>query len=211
MTTYLLVHGAWHGAWCWDELAPKLGEVATVELPSKGDERGDLSADAAAVQAAIDAIGGPVTVVAHSYGGIAATEGVAGVEHIVYVAAFMLDVGESLLGVVGGVAPDWWDEDGELVRAQRPEEIFYNDCSPEVAAAASSRLVPQTRKSFTDQLTRTAWSEIPSTYVICSNDNAIPVFAQEAMSTRAGRVERLDASHSPFLSRPDELAEIILG
>ena len=52
---------------------------------------------------------------------------------------------------------------------------------------------------------------MPTTYVVCERDNAIPVFAQEAMAARAGRVERLDAGHSPFLSRPDELAEIILS
>ena len=213
MTTFLLVHGAWHGAWCWDALAPKLGDTRTVELPSKGPERGDLSADAAVVRDAIAAIDGPVTVVAHSYGGIVATEGAGGADHIVYVAAFVLDVGESLFGAVGGVAPDWWqpDGDGSLITALRPEEIFFNDCSPEATAAAVARLQPQTRKSFTDELTRTAWREIATTYVICERDNAIPVFAQEAMAARAGRVERLDASHSPFLSRPDELAQIILG
>jgi pimeloyl-ACP methyl ester carboxylesterase len=212
MTTFLLVHGAWHGTWCWDALAPKLGETRTVELPSKSPLRGDLAADAAAVRSAIAAIDGPVVVVAHSYGGAPVTEGAAGVEHIVYVAAFMLDVGESLYSAVGGRDPDWWQrsEEDRMVTPLRPEEIFYNDCAPEVAAAAAARLRPQTAKSFTDPLTRTAWSEVPTTYVICERDNAIPVFGQEAMSARAGRVERLDASHSPFLSRPDELAELIL-
>ena len=120
MTTYLLVHGAWHGAWCWDELAPKLGATATVELPSKGPERGDLYADAATVREAIDAIDGPVVVVAHSYAGAVVTEGAVGVEHIVYVTAFMLGVGESLLGTVGGVAPDWWDDNNLWVATTEP-------------------------------------------------------------------------------------------
>jgi pimeloyl-ACP methyl ester carboxylesterase len=213
MTTFLLVHGAWHGAWCWDELAPKLGDTRTVELPSKSPEHGDLFADAAVVADAIAAIDGHVTVVAHSYGGAVATEGAHAADHIVYLAAFMLDVGESLLGTVGGVAPDWWQfsEDGALIMPLRPEEIFYNDCPPEATAAAVARLQQQTHKSFTDQITRTAWRETRASYVICDRDNAIPPFAQEAMSARAGRVERLDASHSPFVSRPDELAKIILS
>jgi pimeloyl-ACP methyl ester carboxylesterase len=211
MTTFLLVHGAWHGAWCWDALAPKLGDTRTVELPSSGSD-GDLYADAAVVGEAIAAIDGPVTVVAHSYGGIVATEGAAGAQHIVYVAAFMLDVGESLFAAVGGVAPDWWQhsDDGRLLTTLRPEEIFYNDCPAEPTASAAARLKTQTLESFKDPVTRAAWRDVGSTYVICERDNAIPVFAQEAMSARAGRVERLDASHSPFLSRPDELAEIIL-
>ena len=89
---------------------------------ARGAQRGDLYDDAAAVREAIDAIDGPVTVVAHSYGGIVATEGAAGVEHIVYVAAFMLDVGESLYAAVGGQAPDWWElsDDGSLMHAVAP-------------------------------------------------------------------------------------------
>ncbi|WP_437307271.1 alpha/beta fold hydrolase [Sorangium sp. So ce388] len=54
-----------------------------------------------------------------------------------------------------------------------------------------------------------AWQELPSTYVICERDNAIPVFAQEAMSQRAREVRRLDAGHSPFLSRPDDVAALV--
>jgi pimeloyl-ACP methyl ester carboxylesterase len=52
---------------------------------------------------------------------------------------------------------------------------------------------------------------VPSTYVISGQDRAVPPPAQEAMSARAGTVHRLPASHSPFLSRPDEVAEIVLG
>ena len=51
---------------------------------------------------------------AHSYGGIVATEGAAGadnVAHLVYLTAFMLDEGESLFAMVGGQEPDWWIKD----------------------------------------------------------------------------------------------------
>ena len=54
-----------------------------------------------------------------------------------------------------------------------------------------------------------AWRDVPTTYVICDQDNAIPVFAQEHMSQRAGDVRRLDSSHSPFVSMPDRVVEII--
>jgi pimeloyl-ACP methyl ester carboxylesterase len=59
------------------------------------------------------------------------------------------------------------------------------------------------------QLTETAWSTIPNTYVICEADNAIPVAAQELMAKRADAIERLDTSHSPFLSQPGALAGLI--
>ena len=57
--------------------------------------------------------------------------------------------------------------------------------------------------------TTAAWKELPSTYVVCTQDAAVPPAAQEAMAARAQTVEHLDASHSPFLSRPDETAEIV--
>jgi pimeloyl-ACP methyl ester carboxylesterase len=217
----LLVHGAWHGPWAWAKVEPVLRErgheVHMLDLPSSGPERdslADLYEDAATVRRALDGIGRDTLVVAHSYGGMAVTEGAAGAEnvgHLLYLTAFMLDEGESLFAAVGGVEPDWWNisEDGRTVIPDRPGEIFYNDCSPEDAADASARLNPQLIDSFKQPLRAAAWRDRPSTYVICDQDNAIPVFAQEHMSQHAGEVRRIDASHSPFLSRPDEVAEIV--
>jgi hypothetical protein len=59
------------------------------------------------------------------------------------------------------------------------------------------------------ELTETAWETIPSTYVICEADNAIPVATQELIATRADDVQRLSTSHSPFLSQPAALAGLI--
>jgi len=217
----LLVHGAWHGPWAWARVESALRErgheVQTVDLPSSGpdpDALTDMYEDAATVRRALAGIGEDTLVVGHSYGGMTITEGTAGAEnvaHLLYLAAFMLDEGESLFGAVGGVEPDWWNvsEDGRTVIPDRPGEIFYNDCSPEDAAEASSRLNPQLIDSFKQPLRAAAWRSTPSTYVICDQDNAIPVFAQEHMSQRAGDVRRISASHSPFLSRPDEVVEIV--
>jgi pimeloyl-ACP methyl ester carboxylesterase len=219
----VLVHGAWHGPWCWSKVAEPLRgrglDVHTVKLPSSGPEPSslaDLYGDAAAVRAALDEIDGEVVVVAHSYGGIATTEGAAGasnVAHIVYLTAFMLDEGESLFAAVGAVEPDWWikDEQELSLMPGRPEQIFYNDCSPEDTADAVSRLEPQSLAAIKQPVRSVAWREAPTTYVICDQDNAIPVFAQEYMAERAGDVRRIDASHSPFLSRPDEVVELITG
>lgn len=222
----LLVHGAWHGSWCWDRLVPLLTsagrDVRTVDLPTvhAADKasRG-LADDADAVRAAIAAVGGPVVVVAHSYGGApasVASAGVADVEHLVYLTAFALDAGESLLGAVGGEPPSWWNVQGDLVTAgtadEPPAGIFYNDLSAEDAAAQTARLTTQSLAAFRDELSAAAWHDIPSTYVVCDRDAAIPAFAQEGLAARAGSVvHHLDASHSPFLSKPDETAEIILA
>jgi pimeloyl-ACP methyl ester carboxylesterase len=221
--TVVLVHGAWHGPWAWSEVEGQLSDlgvdVVTVDLPSVGADTsalGGLDEDAAAVREAIDGVDGPVVVVAHSYGGAPTTQGAAGadnVQHLVYLTAFMLDEGESLFGLVGGVAPDWWEvaEDGGSLMPGRAQEIFFNDLPAEAADAAAARLEPQSMAAVKDPVSAVAWRDIPSTYVICDLDQAIPVPAQEMLSSRAGAVHRLDASHSPFLSRPGEVVEIIRG
>jgi pimeloyl-ACP methyl ester carboxylesterase len=221
--TVVLVHGAWHGPWAWSEVQAQLADqgvdVLTVDLPSVGEDTsalGDLDDDAAAVRAAIDSVDGPVVVVAHSYGGAPTTQGAAGadnVTHIVYLTAFMLDEGESLFGLVGGVAPDWWQvaDDGASLMPARPEEIFFNDVSEDATRAAVDRLAPQSMAAVKGAVGAVAWRDVPTTYVICDQDNAIPVPAQEMLAGRADNVTRLDASHSPFLSQPDAVVGVIRG
>src|SRR5690349_6036941 len=128
----LLVHGAWHSSRCWDKVRAVLElrgrQVHAVNLPTvhAGNKASlDMYDDARAVRAAIEEIGGPVVVVAHSYGGVPATQGAAGlptVVHIVYIAAFVLDQGESLLAAAGGVPPSWWNVKGDLATAGVPGE-----------------------------------------------------------------------------------------
>ncbi|WP_438007585.1 alpha/beta hydrolase [Sorangium sp. So ce321] len=221
ITSVVLVHGAWHRPSCWSQVACRLLDsgidVRVPDLPSAGPatgQLGDLAADVAAVRAALAEVPGKAVVVAHSYGGLPVTEVAAStgkVAHLVYLCAFMLGPGESLLSAASGQDPPWWitSADGRTVTPADPRDIFYNDCTDEVAAAAEAALLPQARASFTQQLTAAAWKELPSTYVICERDNAIPVFAQEAMSQRAREVRRLDAGHSPFLSRPDDVAALV--
>ncbi|GAA1295397.1 alpha/beta hydrolase [Pseudonocardia aurantiaca] len=217
--TVLLVHGAWHGPWMWGALLREMPDVdvRTVALPSAGRDPaalGDLHADAAAIRSAVAAIHGPVVVCAHSYGGVPTTEGVADLPNvvgIVYLCAFQLDIGESLASAAGGTLPDWWDVHAAegYVDAQRPLEVFYSDVDEAVARDAIMRLGHQSLVAFGQQVSKAAWRTIPSTYIVCEHDRAVPVEAQEAMARRATRVLRMPASHSPFLSRPAQLAGIL--
>jgi pimeloyl-ACP methyl ester carboxylesterase len=215
--TLVLVHGAWHGSWCWEPLVEALRNVPVqmVDLPSVGEEQaefGDLYADAATVRSALAGIGGPTVVLGHSYGGAVITEAVtadSGVAHLVYLCAFLLDEGESLLGAVGGVAPPWWDVRGDRVLVQTPAEVFYNDVSPELTARSVARVAAHSLAAFDQPQTNAGWKSVPSTYVIAEQDQAIPVFAQEAMAQRAGEVLRMDTGHSPFLSQPEALAQLL--
>jgi pimeloyl-ACP methyl ester carboxylesterase len=214
----IFVHGAFHGPWAWSEVVDRLdaGGVRTVcvSLPSAGLDTaalGDLHDDAEVVRAAIAAADGPAIVVAHSYAGVPTSEAATGAAHIVFLTAFVLEPGQSLLGLRGGIEPDWWlgSEDGRSILPDNPQHVFYNDCPPAVAERSAAAIVPQSRASFTQELGTAAWQTVPSTYVICERDNAIPPAVQEMLSRRAGTVIRLDSGHSPFLSRPDDVVTIV--
>lgn len=217
--TLLLVPGAWHGPWVWDTLRSQLTDVPTetVALRSVGEDpaaRGDLFDDARAVREAAGAIDGRVVVCAHSYGGAVASEGLAGLDgvaRIVYLAAFMLDAGESLLGAAGGRRPPWWDvreEEGTLVPID-PRAVFYHDVEPAAAEAAIARLRSMTYATVEQPLTAAAWHEAPSTYIVCDDDRAFPPGGQDALAARADRVHHLPTSHSPMLSDPAALAALL--
>jgi pimeloyl-ACP methyl ester carboxylesterase len=215
--TVVLVHGAWHGAWCWDEVAARLRAdgtpVVAVDLPSVA-AGADMYEDARFVREAIATAGGETVVVGHSYGGVVITEaaaGAQGVRHLVYLTAFMLDAGESLATITGSTPPDWQiaEPDGRTLTVAGAQQVFYNTCPPEVADAAAARLRPHTIAAFVQTVRSVAWRDVPSTYVICDRDNAIPVAAQEAMAARAGTTQRLDSDHSPFLNDPGAVADLI--
>ena len=113
----VLVHGAWHGAWCWSAVQARLDQrgIASlaVDLPGHGassEPLGGLHDDAAAVTALLDHLAdrntGPVVLVGHSYGGAVITQAAAGrddVAHLAYLAAFALDDGESVLGCLASL------------------------------------------------------------------------------------------------------------
>ncbi|WP_432854682.1 alpha/beta hydrolase [Amycolatopsis sp. CA-161197] len=213
----VLVPGAWHGAWAWEPILPALRargfDPVTVELPStKG--AGDLRDDAGAVRAAVRGSTEPTVVVAHSYAGIPTSEATAGLAHVtrlVYVCAFMLDTGQSLTGVLGGAIPPWWDVDDEagLITVNDARTAFYGDVDEELATQWSARLGAQTTASFQQPQLASGWHTIPSTYVVCNQDGAIPLEAQRGMAQQADHVVELDSAHSPFASRIEELADAV--
>jgi pimeloyl-ACP methyl ester carboxylesterase len=216
----VLVHGAWHGPWCWEKLIPELGaerwDVLTVELPSASagsDGHAGMYDDARAIRECLERVDGPVALVAHSYGGLPATEAAAraaNVSQLIYLSAFQVEEGESLASTVrahGGSLPAVDNE-----RMHPPGDAigrFYGGVARKEADGALARLVPQTVRSFHEQVTSAAWKAIPSAYVVCEQDQAIPAAVQHSMATRATTVHRLDSSHSPFLSMPASLAQVI--
>ncbi|HEY8172577.1 MAG TPA: alpha/beta hydrolase [Dehalococcoidia bacterium] len=224
--TALFVHGAWHGAWCWDRVVPSLESqgirCVVVDLPTCDESRdGDmcLADDVWAVRKTIDSIDGPVIVIGHSYGGMVITEGAAGcanVRRLVYLAAFMPDVGESVLTLItsGEQASDIAEalrvtESGRsFVDDAQVGRYFYGDCDEETIAWASSRLRSM-RGDMTEGPAAVAWRDIPSTFVIAAQDRAIPPSAQRRMSERATECVEWPTSHSPFASQPQLVIDLV--
>jgi pimeloyl-ACP methyl ester carboxylesterase len=231
----VLIHGAWHGAWCWSGVAAELDRrgipSVAIDLPGHGsslDEVTGLYGDAAVLEAWVRRSGRRVILVGHSYGGAVITQGATpdlDVAGLVYVAAFQLDTGESVLGFLGsaerrvvalaaaqapGPTPDTLVLDPDSAVA-----ALYGDADPAVARAAVQRLVPEATASFTETITHlapdVAWRRVPSTYVLCRRDEAIHPDHQMVMAERAETVVALDADHSPFLTDPRTLADVIEG
>jgi pimeloyl-ACP methyl ester carboxylesterase len=171
-----------------------------------------LHDDAAVVRRQIEQIDGPVVVVGHSYGGAVISEGAAdlpNVRHLIYLAAFQLDVGESALGLLGGIPLPRWIVDDGTITVETAHEVFFHDLQQDDAERAVARLLPFSWAGVEETLRAAAWRAVRSTYVICDQDSAIPPSVQEQMSARATDVRRLPGGHSPFLSRPSDVAELI--
>jgi pimeloyl-ACP methyl ester carboxylesterase len=221
----VLVHGAWHGTWCWDAVVDDFArrgiDVVAVDLPSVTRADASLADDADHVRAALDEGSGPALLVGHSYGGAVVTD--AGVHpdvaHVVYLTAFALDAGESVVqnAVPGGeemTLPEGLDvdvDDGTVrVKPERATEFFFHDCAPPVAADATARLRPQSLAAMSGVPRAVAWRERPTTYIVCTDDRGVPVALQQNFATRCGAaVVELPRSHSPFLSAPAELTEVL--
>jgi hypothetical protein len=109
---------------------------------------------------------------------------------------------------------DWLKrtEDGNalaILDKSRAIQLFFNRCSPSVAAWASERLhTYMGTKAISQRLTQAGWKEIRSTYVLCTDDRAIELRWQRRMAERATHSVELDSDHSPFLCMPDAVAEI---
>lgn len=220
----MLVHGGFVGGWYWHDTAALLekdGHRVDVvdQMPSAGRDPatlGDLQADADCVRQWVEAVGQPVVLVGHSYGGMVITELAdhPAVAHTVYLSAFWPQRGQSLMDVLGdGPLPNWIvpRDDGTVQVTDDIEvarQALCADVDPERAAEDLRRLVPQSASSLAAASTAPGRRH-PTTYIICEQDQAVPPAAQEQMGATADHVERLPCSHQPLASMPDQLAALL--
>jgi pimeloyl-ACP methyl ester carboxylesterase len=228
VTTFALVHGSWHGAWCWERLAPFLQQaghdVVAMDLPTD-DASATCDTFADVICSALDGRGDDVVVVGHSYGGfvIPLVAARRPVRHLVYLCAYYPCIGRSVddqlrdepdivnPAVYAGLKPDsqsrlvWVDY--ALAR-----EMLYADCDEPTVDAAIERLRPQSTHANTLPYSLTEYPAVPCTSVVCTDDRALRLEpANRIAARRGGELVELPGSHSPFLSRPEALAEVLLS
>jgi pimeloyl-ACP methyl ester carboxylesterase len=213
----VLVHGAWSDGTGWIKVIPIL-QAAGHNVVSVQNQMTSLPGDSANTRAVIDTMQGPTVVVGHSYGGAvitSAAHGAQNVKALVYIAAFAPDEGEALGGFPPGagakfVAPG----PGGLLyidRSQFPAN-FAGDLPTSEAATLAAVQRPVAGAIFGDKMGPPAWKSIKSWYQISEDDKMIPPDVERMFASRAKATTiSLPTSHASLVSRPKEVAELILA
>ncbi|MEO8223884.1 MAG: alpha/beta fold hydrolase [Gammaproteobacteria bacterium] len=232
MATVVLVHGAWHGGWCWRHLAPLLRarghEVLAPDLPGHGNDAAELSTQtlesyARKVGDAVRTSGDDVILVGHSLGGLVisavAEELPERLRRLVYVTAFLPRDGDSLVRICSA-DPDnplntasLRTPDGKCVTVDPAQlaTLFYADCPSDDVAFAATHVGPEPIAVMfeTVKVTTERFGRVPRAYVHCSRDVVLPPFLQQQMvaASPCEKVLTLQTGHSPFFAAPKQLAE----
>jgi pimeloyl-ACP methyl ester carboxylesterase len=234
---FVLVHGAFHGAWCWELLIRELedaGHTAVAfDLPGAGEDRtpvADVTLDAYA-ERVCDALGreeAPPVLVGHSMGGMAITQAAARcpdrIAVLIYVCAFLPADGQSLVDLTqlpegaGDMVQANMVVDGDPPVATLPRdaarEAFYGACPEDRAVWGVERIAPQPLAPFVTpaSLGDRPQAGPPRYYIVTARDRAIPPALQRRMARERATADvvELDTDHSPFLSAPAKLASLLV-
>jgi pimeloyl-ACP methyl ester carboxylesterase len=212
----VLVHGAFADGSGWEAVAKILekdGYKVSVAQPPETSYVDDQKY----TKAAIDAMGGSVVLVGHSYGGSIITE--AGndpnVAALVYIAAFALDEGESCAAIEQGLPPATnaikQDSNGNFwIDPKHFAADFAADVSPALSHFMAVSQVPISADSFTHKVTSPAWKSKPSWYMVATADQSINPDQERMMAKRANaKTVEVNASHVAYMSHPKETAKLI--
>lgn len=228
--TFVLVHGAWHGGWCWKKLTPLLRaaghDVFTPTLTGVGKRAHLLSpqiglethiADVSALLEYEDLRN--VLLVGHSYGGMVIT-GVAEVaaprlSHLLFLDAFVPQNGQALLDTLpdhGASVRKIAEESGDGWKVPIGKATFGVTDEADVEWIAS-RLTPQPLRTFEEpvRLTNPAALALPRSYILCRKDEPtlFDSHAQRVKSEGWGYYELL-TGHDAMITVPEGLARILL-
>lgn len=228
---FLLVHGSWHGPWCWRDLIPLLEseghQVTCADLPGYDEiypSQVTYKDYYEYLEEKINQCKEPITLVAHSMSGI-----IAGpladrlhqkLKHVFFIGAFLPQCGQSLLDVAisydDSDIPKILQEDRvnglHILDKDGAKETLYHGCSEEVKEWASNQLRPQ---PYAPLQTPLEWEDSfqgvdKRVYIVCEQDRDVSVTAQRDMArNHRCRVVNMNCGHFPFLSHPDQLAKIL--
>ncbi|MBA0166552.1 MULTISPECIES: alpha/beta fold hydrolase [Pectobacterium] len=234
---FLLIHGAWQGAWVWNTVQPKLkvdgNTVKAIDLPGSGEDQTPVTAVSldAYARKIIDAaralsVQGKVTLVGHSMGGAAITLAASLApdlfEKLIYVCAMLPQNGESVamlaeqskkLGTEGPIVQPLLDKGVLVLVPEKIASTFFNDDAENDTDSLLAQFKPQPIQPLTETVT---WTEgfinLPKAYIVCTQDLAISPKLQQKMAEKAnvGTIYTLDAGHEPFFSQDEKLSEILL-
>lgn len=236
---FVLVHGGFHAAWCWSRTIPELQRLGhegiAIDIPGHGSRADEESTIANRRDAIASVIEPGDVLVGHSGGGfdvtLAADAACDRVAHVIYLAAalpregrtypeamtmrnsedgeFDADVGQMLAYL-------HFAEDGAMTFADMEGawKYFYHDCDEQTARWAYEHLCAERAgdTTVTPVSVPQFWAaDLPRSFIRCLQDRSMPDWLADTVVSRLG-VEPLtiDTSHSPFLSRPGELAELLV-
>jgi pimeloyl-ACP methyl ester carboxylesterase len=223
------VHGAWHGGWCWkdviEDLAQKGHRSIAPDLPCDDPDAG-WSDYADATLKAIEGVTDDLVVVGHSLGGgvIPLVAAKRPGSRMVFVCSFPPEPARSLDDALGNALDltdphalafrDSLDREGRYVwpNFETASYAMYHDCTPDAARSAFSRLRPQALKPFSEQWPLDEWPAVPMTFIVCAEDRMGRAEPLRGVALRRFGLESIElgGGHSPFLSRPAELARVLL-
>lgn len=217
--TVILVHGAFADGSSWNKVIPIL-QARGLDVIAVQNPLTSLADDVAATRRAMESAKGSVVLVGHSWGGAVITQAGADdkVKALVYVAAFAPDAGKSVNDILNqGPAPAWGaslhrDSAGFLTL---PPDVIANDFAQDLPTA-DAKLVAATQGPWAercpaDVLSVAGWQRKPSWYVLATNDHMIDPDTQTRMAEHIrAKVFRVNASHVPMLSRPEDVAAVIV-
>ncbi|OOG00094.1 hypothetical protein ASPCADRAFT_161612 [Aspergillus carbonarius ITEM 5010] len=234
--TLILTPGAWYPPTAFDPLIAKLPTYTchAVAFPSiqNAPHIQDLQPDIETVRSLIEKeadAGNDIVIISHSWSGLPVNSALTslskesrqkegktgGVVKLIFISAFIPEVGESLIAAFGGEAPEWYVRDvtNNTVSASDPFNLFFHDVPDGKQWAETLR--PHAWATKNSPATGAAYVEIPSVYLLCEEDRAIPLFVQELMVEKARakgariETEKIKTAHSPWLVFPDEVAEFV--
>ncbi|KAJ5397475.1 alpha/beta-hydrolase [Penicillium cosmopolitanum] len=198
---FVFVPGAWHTPDTFDgirDLLNKRGfesEAVANQSVGAADPLTGLHADISYTKNVLQKFadqGRQIVVVTHSYGGMAGLPG--GVIQVVWMAAFVTPKGKSIIDILGGNWLPWMllknPDDGYCYSSEQ-ETIFYHDMTPAAQQQAIANLKPHPKPSFLEKSVHEPWHEIPSFYLFCDRDQALPLQIQEAFAQALGSPDQV--------------------